>query len=223
MFWAGERIAAAIERNQVVEGGFDPDRLDCNAYSLSVGNEYFVTTDRKDRNLPLSGVQPFLGEYSRSVGMIIPSGQFAFLLTKEVVAIPRTAMGFISLKTKAAKFKGLVNVSGFHVDPGYRGMLVFAVFNAGPAPVHIRYGEPLFNLWVADISTGSEINKETLFFYKKKPILNIPSDIVTEVADRLESIKDISRRVETIEIQIRAVIIVGLLLSFVLGLPKIFD
>jgi predicted acylesterase/phospholipase RssA len=27
----------------------------------------------------------------------------------------------------------LVNVSGFHVDPGYRGQLTFAVFNAGLA------------------------------------------------------------------------------------------
>jgi hypothetical protein len=40
-------------------------------------------------------------------------------------------MAFISMRT-AFKFKGLVNISGFHVDPGYKGKLIFAVFNASP-------------------------------------------------------------------------------------------
>ena len=46
-----------------------------------------------------------------------PPGQFAFLLTKEVVSVPADALAFISIRVKT-KFRGLVNVSGW---PGCNG------------------------------------------------------------------------------------------------------
>ena len=51
---------------------------------------------------------------------MIPPGQFAFLLTAETVTMPDNAIAFISIKARL-KFNGLINISGFHVDPGYRG------------------------------------------------------------------------------------------------------
>jgi len=68
---------------------------------------------------------------------VIPPGQFAYLLTEEVVRIPSSAMGFISLKF-GVKGPGLINVSGFHVDPGYWGRLVFSVYNAGPSEARLQ-------------------------------------------------------------------------------------
>jgi dCTP deaminase len=64
------------------------------------------------------------------------------------VTVPAAAIALISIRART-KFKGLVNVSGFHVDPGYRGQLTFAVFNAGPVPIHIRRGQPIFLIWYA--------------------------------------------------------------------------
>ena len=58
-------------------------------------------------------------------------GQFAFLLTDEIVEVPDSAMALISIKAKI-KWRGLINVSGFHVDPGFKGRLIFSVYNAGP-------------------------------------------------------------------------------------------
>ena len=57
------------------------------------------------------------------------------------------------------KLKGLVNVSGFHVDPGWNGRLIFAVFNAGPAAVHLQRGLPVFLLWIADLDEASKKRK----------------------------------------------------------------
>ena len=51
-------------------------------------------------------------------------------MTKESIEVPLDALGLISIRSKY-KLKGLINVSGFHVDPGFRGSLVFAVYNAG--------------------------------------------------------------------------------------------
>lgn len=72
-----------------------------------------------------------------------PPGQFAFILAEETVRVPPSAMAFISMRA-TFKMKGLVNVSGFHVDPGWNGPLIFAVHNAGPGPVHLQRGLPLF-------------------------------------------------------------------------------
>jgi dCTP deaminase len=85
----------------------------------------------------------------------IPSGQFAFLLTEEVVEVPITAIALISMKTEL-KFRGLVNVSGFHVDPGFKGPLKFAVFNAGPSPVIIKHGDDCFLIWYADLDDKAD-------------------------------------------------------------------
>lgn len=82
--------------------------------------------------------------------MQIPPGQFAFLLTHEKVAVPANAIALISIKAKY-KFKGLINVSGFHVDPGWNGQLLFSVYNAGPNPVIIQDKQDLFLIVYADL------------------------------------------------------------------------
>lgn len=44
-----------------------------------------------------------------------------------------------------------MDVSGFHIDPGYRGKLIYAVYNAGPSRICLREGDILFKLWIAEI------------------------------------------------------------------------
>ena len=60
-------------------------------------------------------------------------------------------IAFISIRA-STKFRGLVNVSGFHVDPLFKGHLTFAVFNAGPTSVHLRQGDAIFLIWYADLT-----------------------------------------------------------------------
>jgi dCTP deaminase len=58
-----------------------------------------------------------------------------------------------------AKFKlrGLMNVSGFHVDPGFNGRLKFAVYNAGNVAIDLEPGQRLFLIWYCDLdrTTGA--------------------------------------------------------------------
>jgi dCTP deaminase len=89
-------------------------------------------------------------------GFTIPAGQFGFILTEERVTVPKEAIAFISIRARY-KFRGLVNVSGFHVDPAYEGRLIFAVFNAGPGPVHLSQGEECFLIWYADLDQPSDL------------------------------------------------------------------
>src|SRR5882724_2673185 len=124
-FWSGEKLI----QNRSVITNFATDQVDANAYNLRMGQSFFRTADGTNEavqtKILLSERQPF----------VIPAGQFAFLLSRETINVPANAMAFISMRT-GIKFKGLINVSGFHVDPGYSGKLVYAVFTASPLPVH---------------------------------------------------------------------------------------
>ncbi|MCA1971674.1 MAG: hypothetical protein LDL44_02460 [Caenispirillum sp.] len=150
-FWASQTIESRLESI------LDEDTrkwkkkkkccdIDCNALTLRVGGEAYVSP-RKSSYDDGSHAISILKE---GQSVTIPPGQFAFLLTKESFTIPKDVMALISIKA-TLKFKGLVNVSGFHVDPGFRGQLVFAVFNAGPQPVILREGMEAFLMWFANI------------------------------------------------------------------------
>jgi dCTP deaminase len=147
-FWSSQTLEARLK--DLVDAP-NKDMVDCNAVTLRVGRELYITPGFEQSD-PNSHTKRLLPEGSP---FAIPPGQFAFLLTEEVVTIPRETMSFISMKA-TYKLKGLVNVSGFHVDPGWSGPLIFAVFNAGPAPVHLERGLPLFLLWIADLDARSD-------------------------------------------------------------------
>ncbi len=218
MFWAREKIIEFFEKEHIVSG-FTTDNVDCNSYTLSVGPEYFVSSDHRKGSWSRFGVQLFKEDRNGIPrgSCVIPSGQFAFLITHETVKMPPNTMGFISLKTKAAKFKGLVNISGFHVDPGFHGKLIFSVFNAGPSPIHIRAGDPLFLLWIADIDVTAERPENSIGVkMDKKPVDQIAAEITSNVADPLVSLQDISKKIESLDRKIYNMFSFGIILSSVL-------
>jgi dCTP deaminase len=81
-------------------------------------------------------------------------GQFAILTCFEEINIPDDILAFIALKT-TFKFQGLVNISGFHVDPTHKGTLLFAVQNVGPSDIRLKYKEPTFTIFFAELAKGA--------------------------------------------------------------------
>ncbi|WP_099073362.1 dCTP deaminase domain-containing protein [Nostoc linckia] len=198
-FWGGKRLATEGAEKEIVSN-FDPEQVDCNAYELTLGSEAYVSPGMAaDLNshqkiaLKEPTEKKFDGKIVRCGGGIVtvPSGQFAFLLTEETVKIPRDAMGFISLKF-GMKAKGLINVSGFHVDPGYNGNLVFSVFNAGPSPIQMARGESLFLLWVADLS-GDDDDE---FIKKDIGQLEISSNLISKISNKNHSLQALSEKID---------------------------
>src|ERR1043166_133944 len=159
-FWRGERLRE-LGASLIVP--FDENQIDCNAYLLRMGDRYFRTSDG-DPNDTEGRKKSLL---SAGQSFVIPPGQFAYLLTKEAVRVPRDAMAFISTRTQS-KFEGLINVSGFHVDPGYEGKLLFAAFNASPSSIPIFEGDLLFKIWFCDLRAldGEAVEPSK---YEKRP------------------------------------------------------
>jgi dCTP deaminase len=138
-FWNSEKIRARATQEELITE-YDGTRVKHCSYELSLGPEVFVTDSPTGRKHVLAA-----GEQ-----VVIPPGQFALLLTEETITIPNDAIGFISIKA-GIKFRGLVNVSGFHVDPGFRGRLKFSVYNAGSQNIVLTRGQPVFLIWFNEV------------------------------------------------------------------------
>jgi dCTP deaminase len=181
MFWGGERLRDELGR---LISDYDPARIDHASYRLRVGPEVYVspTGEPHDpRNKPKT-------QLSDGQGFTIPAGQFGFILTEEKVRVPVEAIAFISIRA-GYKFQGLVNVSGFHVDPNYEGRLIFAVFNAGPGPVHLTRGEQCLLIWYADLDRPSQIAKRSAYD-------NIPSNLTGPIAGGLQSFAGLLSKID---------------------------
>ena len=138
-FWSTEKL---VSYGSSLASPYDRSRIKHGAYELAMGAEAFITSSDDGR-------KSFLGHHE---DLTVPAGQFALLLTEEVIEIPATTLGLISMRY-SIKSKGLVNISGFHVDPGFTGRLKFAVYNAGPRAITITRGQAIFLLWLADLDT----------------------------------------------------------------------
>jgi dCTP deaminase len=184
-FWSGETLK---ERLKTLVTPFDPDRVDCSAYTLSMGRELYVSPNEAMQD-PLNVT---IRQLCDGEGFTIPPGQFAFLLTEEKIEVPDNALALISIKAKI-KWRGLINVSGFHVDPGFRGRLIFSVYNAGPVTVHLRQGQPMFLIWFANL------DKPTALARNQPVQETFPPDLISGISGELQSLAGINKKIKDLD------------------------
>lgn len=217
-FWSTQEIIRRNEELSQISGSkplvsnFKKDSVKEASYTLTVGNEAFITSSPKTK---LDEVK----KLDISEGFCyIPPGQFAYLITEEEVNIPIDCLAFISMKF-STKASGLVNVSGFHVDPGYSGKLIFAVYNAGVKRIPIRMGMDIFVIWFSSLEAKDDKPK-----IGKKGFDKIPS-IILENSQDAETLQNLSEKFSDLESQLnqssfRSTITLGLLIPLNLFLFK---
>jgi dCTP deaminase len=178
-FWSTEKFAASAK--EIVEP-CDEKHLKHGAYELAVGPEAFITS---------SEVKQTLEERQQ---ISIHPGQFGLLITEEIVHIPTTAIAFISIRA-SIKFQGLINVSGFHVDPGFTGRLKFAVYNAGSRNITLERGERIFMIWLSDL------DRQTLDPYqgKRGGQMGIAADDVRQLQGDIASPAALKQQLKELE------------------------
>lgn len=189
-FWSGTTLRARLD--ELIDKP-DPDNVDCAAYTLKVGPEYYVTPSDRVSDPKALATQPL----AEGASFAIPPGQFGYVLTEETITVPPEALAFISIRARI-KWKGLVNVSGFHVDPGFHGRLLFAVYNAGPVPILLRRGDPTFLIWFADLDTASKADSKA----GMKPIKQIDLNALNQVAGEIYSVQGLSDKIRTTETEL---------------------
>lgn len=190
-FWSGEKLK---EELAPLITGYDENAIDCAAYTLRIGNEIYISPDHKVEILSQHTKQKLRpGE-----GFAIPPGQFAFLTTQEKITVPNSAIAFISIRARP-KFRGLINISGFHVDPGYKGQLVFSVLNAGPTPHHLEEGQKLFLIWFADLDRQTAMKKE-----EDEGFTGLDTRLVNDISGEILSLQNLSERQRELELELKS-------------------
>jgi dCTP deaminase len=172
---------------------FDKERLRAASYTLLMGSEAYVTPVGESDSKSVRT----LGD---GEAFMIPPGQFAFLLTHEAVRVPDDAIALLALRAQALKFQGLVNVSGFHIDPGYNGRLVLAVHNAGPGQVHLRQGQPLFEVFFADLDRPTDRPYQASV--GTGAIFHIEPRFISPIAGEFETLKGLKNKIEDVEAEL---------------------
>lgn len=186
-------MLARIQAESLIEP-FDESRIDCAAYTLSMGGHAYTSGDSDQRKQAFEkGKTPGDLKIGPGEKVTIQPGQFAFLLTAEKVTIPHDAVGFISVKA-THKYAGLINVSGFHVDPGWSSPLIFAVFNAGPRELIFERGQPLFLIFMASLDQLSDKVKKD-----KKNFGHIPAEFIAKMAGEVPSLFKINKTTKDLE------------------------
>lgn len=187
MFWGPAKLQHQLSQGRVKP--FSGNKIDGASYRLSIGDEVYVSPTAQS---PSETTQT-TWQLCKKESFCIPPGQFAYILTDEQVTVGLNEIAFISLRAKT-KYRGLVNVSGFHVDPGFEGNLVFAVFNAGPDPVHLKQGQDIFLIWFSDLTDPCTQTRIPGPY-------ELPSDLVNGISGNLYSLSGLAQEFEEVKIK----------------------
>jgi dCTP deaminase len=164
---------------------FDPKCVQQAGYDLRIGNEVFLSEERIP--IRLDDDNPYV---------VLPPGQFALVQTYEQVYIPRKYVAFISIRS-TYKFQGLINISGFHVDPTYRGHLIYAVQNVGPNDIRLKYKEPVFMImW-------STLTSEWRGPARKKGYDGIPVELMAQLGGPSVTLVSLQKRIDELSLRLK--------------------
>lgn len=166
------------------EADMPPPVSDVNPASvdLHLGSEYFVTKSAQPERL--TDESPYI---------VIPNGEFALLNTWEVVNVPSDLLAFITMRYRH-KLKGLISISGFHVDPGFKGQLLYSVYNAGPSNLTLKFKEPVFSIFFATVFGATRD-----YVGDHQGQRGIPTDVVSALTGLPINLAKLSQRLDRLE------------------------
>ena len=185
-FWSTETLKDRLDKEKIISP-YEVSAVNACCYELGVGEEAFVTGESAKKIILKEGDS-----------VAIPPGQVVLILTREMIKMPLDAIGLLSIRF-GLKARGLINVSGFHVDPGFEGKLVFSMYNAGVQTIHLSYGSRVFLLWLSSVDkpTADKYHGE----HNKQE--HLPDDAITNLAARMPSPFTLEKDVESLRNELR--------------------
>jgi len=203
-FWSSQRLEKEQLKNPIISP-FCATRINQGAYEMSLSTDVLVSPEKDSAfqqlvNLLRPSFAPPKEDNQQKLSpgsiLIIPPGQFVLAYTEERVKIPSDVISFISIKAKV-KLKGLVNISGFHVDPGYEGRLKFSLYNAGNRPICLVQGEPYFLIWFASLDAATRDPYNNAHHHRNQN--GVTAEDREQMAEPSNSTFAMDQRVKTLE------------------------
>lgn len=108
--------------------------------------------------------------------LVLGPGELAFVLSEERVDLPKNVKAELSLKRKLSHY-GILVLGGFCVDPGYRGRLLFAMYNFTSIDFPLMPGKKLIAAQFYELD-----ERETPDVTPSEPIEDFPEEFVRFMA-----------------------------------------
>ena len=204
-FLTNVEIAEKVNQKVLIDKEYDESCLDTIMYDLRLGKENYITSKGK---IILEEKNDFL---------TIEPGQTAILTTLEHIKMPNDVFGLITIKF-SHKGKGLINISGFHVDPGFSGYLIFSVYNAGKKSISFHFKDQVFSIIFYQLHR--EVESDVT------PFEHIPTWIIEHYEGAFfPSIPELEKQVRDNSMYIKILFgfLSGLLLAFLKDILNILD
>jgi deoxycytidine triphosphate deaminase len=125
-------ILHTIERKDLVIEPFENEKLKGASYDLSLGEEALLSN--RDQKVLLGA--------GSATNLTLDAGDFALVLTKELVKLPLNMAGSIGMRSTLAR-QGLILLHGMQIDPGFEGHLRFGLYNASPRRITLDYADDI--------------------------------------------------------------------------------
>jgi deoxycytidine triphosphate deaminase len=126
----------------IVHSTFSPASLEASSYDIRVGARGVVGGDGTELDL-------------RREPMELQPGAYGGVVSMECFDLPGNISARIGSK-RALSYEGVILLTGSTVDPGYRGHLLFGIYNASQRKVIIRSGRKLCNVVFEKLSAEPE-------------------------------------------------------------------
>jgi len=134
-------IIPYVEGVELPEDPYSKDSpVQASSVDLHIGNIYIPGA--KERST--GGAQKPKSDH------VLQTGETAVVTTKETLHLPGTVAGF-GFPPSRVSFRGLLMTNPGHVDPGYEGVMRFAVINMAREPYSLRRGDRIATLLLFDL------------------------------------------------------------------------
>jgi deoxycytidine triphosphate deaminase/addiction module HigA family antidote len=135
------QIARAVSDGVIAIEPFIMAHLRAASLDLTLGNQALSAGGKID--------------LSRKQGFTLRSGGTLSVTTAERIELPLDYLGRVGGLAQQAT-AGLVLAAPLQVAPGFKGLLSFALFNAGPRTITLRAGEPVATLEFVRLAAAAE-------------------------------------------------------------------
>lgn len=211
MFLARDEIVRLVEEEGLlISKEYHENCVRQASYDLRLGREYYIVGHEAPEKL--SDKSPYLS---------LAPGQFAILTCFEEIKMPRNYLAFIALRS-TFKFQGLVNISGFHVDPTYEGTLLFAVQNVSSSDIRLKFQERTFTIFFAELKGNIEKSRGDEALTQYKGLRGIELQHVQMLGGASVTIAKLQQDLDQLRrwVVIYGPIIVAALIAFIVDLIK---
>lgn len=137
----GDTKIIASQKAHNIFSPFDSGLVQGASYDLGLGRQYCKNGEIKEANSELRSLS-------------IEPGEFVLATSKEKIQMPLNLVGHNGLMSKWTK-AGLVSLFSPQIDPGFKGVLIVPIFNAGQSTITIAFDEPIFTVELIECTEAS--------------------------------------------------------------------